>query len=707
MDKRSKKGLSLTSVLAIAFLLMSGVILLISSALQILSAIQTQGESISRAQQIIAQEASRSVSSFMQEKTSVIDTAILLTDPIRLSKDRLDELLTLIRAQDSAFSSLYVWDLRNRMLGISAKTSKTEAMKFSQELMASVLAELETRDLYFSDVYIDPQSNEPLVLMGKRITDVLGDRLGSITAEVKLKFLWNLIDSLRVGKKGEAYVVDRKGNLIAYGDTGRVLKAENVGSIAKVAEFIRDSIEPGTGPTSAYAGIRGKTVVGTYVRLGLPDWAVVTELPWEEAYESVLIQASWTAGIALFMLIIAGVVGIVISRILAIPIVRLMEAANRIRSGNFELEAEARGPREVRSLAAVFNDMTGTLKEMIGNLRTRSAHLTDTVRKYEAHMTNVVSGDLLSRVQTDSAGNEAEDPLVGLGARLNETTSGLQGMIVQIRDAAASVSNVSVNILSEISRQTKGMSEQTSAIVQTTSNVDRIRTIASTTSEKAREVNEISKKTMEISMSGQKSVLAAIESMYGIRDLVVGIADNLEVLSRYTQQIEEITSTVSDIASQSGILAMNAEIEAAHAGIHGKGFSIVAAEIGSLAEQSREATEEIKNLLSEIQKATISTTGAMGNGIKGVENGVVLATEAKNTIDQLSAAIILSANAVNQMSTGSNDQATEIEQIAHAMHSITAVMEESASAIKTTESAVQNLHKLAKTLNSKVEQYKV
>ena len=81
-----------------------------------------------------------------------------------------------------------------------------------------------TGEEYISQIFIDETSFEPMVIMAMPLTDILGSSLGVLVAEVNLKFMWDLIGALKIGDKGQAYVVDEIGNLVALRDVTRVLK---------------------------------------------------------------------------------------------------------------------------------------------------------------------------------------------------------------------------------------------------------------------------------------------------------------------------------------------------------------------------------------------------------------------------------------------------------------------------------------------------
>ena len=100
------------------------------------------------------------------------------------------------------------------------------------------------------------------------------------------------------------------------------------------------------------------------------------------------------------------------------------------------------------------------------------------------------------------------------------------------------------------------------------------------------------------------------------------VAQSIVRLSEQSQTIGEIIATVNDLAEQSNLLAVNAAIEAAKAGEHGKGFAVVAQEVKSLAGQSKQATNQVRAILGDIQKAT--NAAAMFATVGGLVFSVIL-----------------------------------------------------------------------------------
>lgn len=368
--EKIKTGTSLTTILAIAFFSLSALVLLIAGGLQIFSNLQTQQAIVFNQQQLIAQEASGTVRSFIQENFNILETASKLVDVSAASTATQEQILGNMMGLQPAFRHAALLDAQGEETARASRLSRSALQQFLGRIAPDIFVQMQRGDRYIGPVYVDEQTSEPLVLMAAPIRNVFGDFQGVVVVEVNLKFIWDLVDQIRVGETGLAYVVDNAGRLIAFRDTARVLRGENVSNLPEVQVFIANPQRVAES-TGIYEGIEGVSSVSSFVALGTPEWAVVTELPVREAYQDVIRGALLAAGTTLLMAVIAGIGGFFMARRLSAPLLDLTDTAVRIADGELDLEANVAGAREVSRLANAFNSMTGQLRELIGSLEQR------------------------------------------------------------------------------------------------------------------------------------------------------------------------------------------------------------------------------------------------------------------------------------------------------------------------------------------------
>lgn len=315
----------------------------------------------------------------------------------------------------------------------------------------------------------------------------------------------------------------------------------------------------------------------------------------------------------------------------------------------------------------------------------------------------VATGDLTVQtpyeVRRDEIGKLAQSfrrMIAGLG-RLNRDI--LEGVNV----LAASSSE----IMASTTQMAAGAVETATAVSQTTTTVEEVKQTAQLSSQKARYVSESAQRSSQISVGGKRAVEESINGMTRIREQMESIAESIVRLSEQSQAIGDIIATVNDLAEQSNLLAVNAAIEAAKAGEQGRGFSVVAQEVRNLAEQSKQATAQVRTILNDIQRATQGAVLATEQGAKAVESGVKQSQDAGETIRQLTESLSESAQAATQIAASSQQQTVGMDQVAIAMDNIKQASTQNAASTKQAETAARNLYELGQKLKQIVEQYKV
>ncbi|HMB24358.1 MAG: GAF domain-containing protein [Chloroflexota bacterium] len=369
---------SLAFILTVFLVIFTIATVSVSLAIQYILAQRTLTTSVTNQQQAVAQDAGGTVANSIQEKFSVLETAAEFGNPGTADATARQIVLDNLLGLQRAFRQLAILNSGGIQIGTVSRQSSSLSQQFKDHLQGELLAQTKEGSRYISPIYIDDITSEPLVTMAVPAQNVFGDFQGAVVAELNLKFMWDLVDQLQVGETGYAYVVDANGNLIAFQDTARVLRGENVVHIAEVRRFVDNptaakDISP---EVRSYTGLTGESVVGTYLPLGTPPWAVVIEIPEEEAYAALQTQTRWSLISAALLLILAIVVGRYLTRRIAMPLIDLSSVAAEVARGNLAREAKESGPAEVAQLATAFNAMTGQLRDLIGSLEERVADRT-------------------------------------------------------------------------------------------------------------------------------------------------------------------------------------------------------------------------------------------------------------------------------------------------------------------------------------------
>jgi methyl-accepting chemotaxis protein len=328
--------------------------------------------------------------------------------------------------------------------------------------------------------------------------------------------------------------------------------------------------------------------------------------------------------------------------------------------------------------------------------------ITGPLRDFMRFVEGVGGGDLTRKIE-----NTREDELGRLGGHLNEMVDNLNGVAKQIRTATENLNAAAAEMQASVQEQAAGTTEQSAAIQQITSTLSEITRTGAQISERAKTVASTAEAAATASKSGLQAVNETTRAMNGIREQAEKVAGNIVALTEKTQSIGAIIATVNDLAERSSLLALNAAIEAAAAGEHGQSFAVVADEMKNLAGQAKEATVEVRSLLSDIQHGIGAAVMQTEEAVKRVESGKEQAVAAEQTINNLARSVEQSVATFEQIVAATNQQQVGIEQVTQSIHSIREASEQMAAGSKDVDRAAANLAALSSQLQKAVERYQV
>lgn len=259
-------------------------------------------------------------------------------------------------------------------------------------------------------------------------------------------------------------------------------------------------------------------------------------------------------------------------------------------------------------------------------------HITRATGRLHGTVQRVAQGDYSARTQLKT-GDELEYLSDAFDGLLNDRVASL----AQKEKENEAINNSFIELMRAVAKLSKGDLTVKVPVREDITGAlsDAINTMAESTAKTLAGVTTVSHEVRAASQDGRDTVLSTAKGMNEIRGTIQETGKRIKRLGERSQEIGGIVKLIDDIAERTSVLALNANMQAAMAGEAGRGFRVVADEVQRLAERSKEATDQIAKLVSNIQMETNDTMATMDRAIGDVVRGGELAEQAAQQVTHL------------------------------------------------------------------------
>ena len=519
---------------------------------------------------------------------------------------------------------------------------------------------------YVSDVIVTLTNNELIVVIATPVRDMSNNIVGVLQANVYLDQLSEFVTELsRDGSN--VYILSRQGTVLAHPNIEYVQNQEDFSSL----EFVQAGLR-GKNETLRTKNIEGQEVIVSHYLDELSGWLIVVETPVTIAMASTYRLLNITILMFIVAIIIVGLLGFYFAKRFTKPLVELSSVIKTIAMGDLkDFDVKIKSKDEIGELYHNLKIMNQNLRGLVSNIQTVAASLAS----HSSQLSSITE----------------------------ESTNSL------------------TQVVTTISEMAQGNSDQALMVQSSTEAISRVNDIVSQATAKTEFAADKANESLELAREGQKAIERQSQKIKENIMYTNTVDESIQHLATMADEIRDIIGVINDIAEQTNLLALNASIEAARSGEAGRGFAVVAEEIRKLADQSRNSTKRIEDIVRDINgrvNETVKNMAQVRESVHAMEDSAENTRESYarifvsiNELAKISREVSAALEEINGQTKEITDQATNIssvvEQAAAGMEEISATSEEQLALIETVAQSAGQLKDIAQELLVQVTKFKV
>lgn len=432
-------------------------------------------------------------------------------------------------------------------------------------------------------------------------------------------------------------------------------RASNIGLMTVDTKATQDAFA-GKSATGVYPDYRGIAVLGSYAPLKVlnQNWAILSEIDESEANAPVVALRKQiilvALGVLLLMALIAVFISLRLARSINTPLAHFGSVVDKVAKGDNIARVNLAATDEIGQLGVAFDGMLDERIATQTRIEKENDGLNNSVMDIMMSVAELAGRNLSIKVPV------SEDVTGAVSDAINMMTNSTATALGKVRTISNTVSTASQNV--------QRRSEQVHTSAESASN--QATAASAELQQTAMALREMGDQARDASVQAERAIKATGDAMEIVRATVSGISESrdqiretekrVKRLGERSQEISGVVNIIGQIAERTSVLALNASMQAVAAGDAGRGFAVVADEVKRLAENARQATQQIGSLVNAIQADTAETIQAMNGTIAQVVDISKLADQAGGQMNDTRAATELLAAAVRNIAASTQAQ---------------------------------------------------
>lgn len=506
----------------------------------------------------------QNLSSWVKARLSQVE---VIANTQLVSSMKTDEIIPYFKREQQNYDGVF------NSFGISDSAGKLH-------LQNDIVVDISTEDTFglvmkgqeiISNPFQDKQNPDNWIIsMECPVRDLTGNKVvGLVSGACLVSTVYKKNTDFHLGKTDKVYILNKDGTVL-YHPNGKLINKSN---------FLKNSNSDFT------AGIQEALSKNSYIgkykdkketkmlfssKVEGTDWYMFLEVPLKEYTASINQLMNLVVMVTIISILILIIILFFILRSFFRRLTKLSHISGEVAEGNL-VGSLPESSDELGMINMAFNKMINNLKSIIIKIK----KVTEVI---------VTSSDTYKNVSLEviESGKNIRQSIEDITAGAKSTTDEIQNITVSIND----------------------MENRSKELVEISENIDTM-------------ISQTKNKTSE----GSKSLADTVKELYMMKESVDVSSEVITDLSEKSDIIANISTTISSISHQTNLLALNASIEAARAGESGKGFSVVADEIRTLADQSSHAAQGIAEEVQQIQQQIVNAVTSMKGSINYVNSG--------------------------------------------------------------------------------------